>query len=256
MDSILVERNGGVVTVTINRPGRKNALTHPDWARLREIFLEVGDRPGDRVVVVTGAGGDFCAGADLSGLGDDALSPLEGMRVVAATAEALYELRKPTIAKVDGVAVGAGCNMALCCDLVVASERARFSEIFAKRSLSLDFGGSWLLPRLVGMQKAKQLAFFADILDAATAERFGLVSQVVAVDELDGFVDVWAQKLVAGPPVALSLTKELLGASWTSSFAQAVEAEGYAQVINLGSEDAREAFQAFREKREPTFRGR
>ena len=126
------------------------------------------------------------------------------MRHVGDVALALHRLPIPTIAKVRGVAVGAGCNMAIGCDLVVASENARFSEIFARRGLSIDFGGSWVLPRIVGMHRAKELALFADIIDAAEAERIGLVNRVLPDAEIDGFVDDWAARLAAGPPIALA----------------------------------------------------
>ncbi len=254
MDTLHIARAAGVVTVTLDRPDRKNALTHREWSRLHEVFAEVAERPDDRVLVLTGAGGEFCSGADVSALGDDERSSLEAMRAVGRTATALFHLPKPTIAKVDGVAVGAGCNLALACDLVVASERARFSEIFARRGLSLDFAGSWLLPRIVGLQRAKQLAYFADIVDAATASRLGLVTEVVAAGELDTFVERWAARLAAGPAVALSLTKALLNAS-SASIDEAVDAEAVAQAHNLGGPEAAEALRAFRERREPHFGG-
>jgi 2-(1,2-epoxy-1,2-dihydrophenyl)acetyl-CoA isomerase len=253
MDEITVERDGGVVSVTLNRPARKNALTGENWLRLGEVFREVAVTPSDRVVVLTGAGGDFCAGADLVDMGRLGMTE---MRALGATARAVFELPKPTIAKVDGVAVGAGANLALSCDLVVMSERARFSEIFARRGLSLDFGGSWLLPHRVGMTVAKELALLADLVDAPRAVELGLANRVVPLDELDAFVAAWAARLAAGPPVALSLTKALLAANAGATFAEAVEAEAQAQVVNFGLEDTREAMRAFREKREPTFEGR
>ncbi|HLH46714.1 MAG TPA: enoyl-CoA hydratase [Acidimicrobiales bacterium] len=252
-----VERRDGLVTVTLNRPERKNAMTDDNWRELRDIFLTIADDPDDRVVVLTGEGGDFCAGADLTAGGTEGRAPvLAWMRTVGQAAQAVFGLPKPTIAKVDGVAVGAGCNLALCCDLVVASDRARFSEIFAQRGLSLDFGGSWLLPRLVGLQRAKQLALLGDVVDAATAQRYGLVAEVVPAAELHAFVGAWADRLLAGPPIALSLTKALLESSWAVPFAQALEAEAHAQTVNLASHDAREALAAFAEKRPPVFTGR
>jgi enoyl-CoA hydratase/carnithine racemase len=256
MDNLVVERAGGVVTVTINRPERKNAMRPEDWSALGQLVREVAGRAEDRVLVVTGAGGDFCAGADLGATAGSALAPLAMVRDIGAAAEALYRLPKPTIAKVDGVAVGAGANLALCCDLVVATDRARFSEIFARRGLSLDFGGSWLLPRIVGLQKAKELALLGDILDAPTAQGLGLFNRVLPVDGIDAFVDDWAARLAAGPPVALSLTKALLDGSLSQSFGQALEAEAQAQAINLRSEDGREALAAFNEKRPAVFTGR
>ena len=137
----------------------------------------------------------------------------------------------------------------------MASRRARFSEIFARRGLSIDFGGSWLLPRIVGLQKAKELALFADIIDAAEAERLGLVNRVVDVEDLDAVVGEWASRLAAGPPIALSLTKRMLNDSFDRTLEEAVEDEARSQVVNFGSADTVEAVTAFFEKREPHFRG-
>ena len=255
-DDILIDRADGVVTLTLNRPERKNAVTTEMWTRLREVFGEVADTPSDRVLVVTGAGGAFCSGADLSGVGDIAAGGLARMRTVGAAALALHDLPKPTIAKVPGIAAGAGANLALGCDLIVASDEARFSEIFSARGLSLDFGGSWLLPRLVGLHRAKELAFFADILSAKEAEDLGLVNRVVPASDLDGFVDEWARRLAAGPPIALSMTKRMLNNSSTSTLAEALEAEAVSQVVNFKTEDLGEAMRAFAEKRAPHFKGR
>jgi 2-(1,2-epoxy-1,2-dihydrophenyl)acetyl-CoA isomerase len=168
----------------------------------------------------------------------------------------LHRLPKPTIAKVNGVAAGAGCNLAFGCDLIVASDEARFSEIFARRGLSIDFGGSWLLPRLVGLHRAKELALFADILSAKEALDMGLVNRVVPAVDLDDFVDTWARQLAAGPPIALSMTKSLLNQSFEVSMAQALEDEGRCQTINFSTADTAEALSAFIEKRDPKFQGR
>ncbi len=178
------------------------------------------------------------------------------MRGIADVALRLHRLTKPTIAKVGGVAAGAGCNLALGCDLIVASDDARFSEIFAKRGLSIDFGGSYLLPRLIGLHKAKELAFFADIISAQDAAELGLVNRVVPTAELDAFVDGWATRLAAGPPLALSMTKTMLNNAFTVSMDQALEDEGRCQTVNFGTADTAEAMAAFIQKREPTFQGR
>ena len=178
------------------------------------------------------------------------------MRHISDVALALHRLPIPTIAKVRGVAVGAGCNMAIGCDVTVVSDNARFSEIFARRGLSIDFGGSWLLPRIVGMHRAKELALFADIIDAAEAERIGLVNRVVPDAELDQFVDQWAARLAAGPPIALAMTKRMLDNSFQVTLEQALDDEGVAQSLNFTTADTMEAMKAFVEKREPKFEGR
>lgn len=260
-ETLIVERRDGVVTVTMNRPERKNAANHAMLRELAEVFGEVERSLEDRVLVLTGAGGAFCSGADLGaseGPGGSApqVPGLIRMRRLGDVALSLHRLTKPTIAKVDGVAVGAGFGLALGCDLVVASDRARLSTIFSKRGLTLDNGTSWLLPRLVGLAKAKELAFFADMLSAEEALAHGLVHRVLPADEIDAFVDDWARTLAQGPPLALSMTKALLNGSFSHTLAEAVELEAQSQTVNYGTEDLAEAMAAFREKRTPTFRGR
>ena len=257
METLQLDQSDGVLTITLNRPERKNAINAPMWEELLATFRDAADDPAVRVVVITGAGGAFCSGADLSpgGRGDDK-HQLTRMRDVADVCLALHHLPKPVIAKVGGVAAGAGCNMALGCDLIVASDDARFSEIFARRGLTIDFGGSYVLPRLVGLHKAKELALFADILSAAEAEKLGIVNRVVPASELDAFVDDWAARLAAGPPLALSMTKKLLNEGIGMSLDQALENEGMAQTVNFGTADTAEAMAAFIEKRDPKFQGK
>lgn len=254
-DKVLVARDGGIVTVTLNRPEKKNAADNEVWNRLFEIFSEVRDNPGDRCVVITGAGGAFCSGADLSSASELTANGVDRMRWINRAALALHELPKPTVAKVGGVAAGAGMNLALGCDIVIASEEARFSEIFAKRGLSVDWGGSWLLPRIVGLHKAKELVLLADIISAAEAKEMGLVNRVVPPGELDKVVDDIAGRLAAGPPIALSMSKKLLNEAQHSSMSQALEGEARAQAVNFGTADMAEAMAAFLAKREPVFKG-
>lgn len=258
METIEVSRASRIVTITLNRPAKKNAANAQMWNELLETFRDIASNSDDRVVVLTGAGGEFCAGADLTGGGTGGPNrhQLAQMRHISDVALALHRLPIPTIAKVRGVAVGAGCNMALGCDLVVASDTARFSEIFARRGLSIDFGGSWVLPRIVGMHRAKELALFADIIGAAEAERIGLVNRVVPDAEIDEFVDGWAARLAAGPPIALAMTKRMLDNSMAVTLEQALDDEGVAQSLNFSTADTMEALAAFVEKREPKFEGR
>ena len=268
METLQVFRENSVVTVTINQPEKKNAINSAMWDGLADIFREIASRADDRVVVVTGAGNDFCSGADLSGRGGNAAAGgagagaqnqvhhLAAMRRVNDACIALQRLPQPTIAKVRGVAVGAGCNLALGCDLVVASSSARFSEIFARRGLSLDFGGSWLLPRRIGMHRAKELALLAEIIDANDAFEMGLVNRVLPDSEVDAFVDNWARKLAVGPPIALAQTKRLLNNSLNVTLEEALDDEAAAQTINFATSDTAEAMRAFIEKREPKFTGR
>lgn len=245
----------GVLTMTLNRPHKKNAANHVMWDDLLATFKTVKHDPDVRVFVITGADDAFCSGADLGG-GGPKRHQLAAMRHIHDIAIGLHDLPMPTIAKVNGVAAGAGLNMALGCDLIVASDQARFSEIFARRGLSVDFGGTWLLPRLIGVHKAKELAFFADVIDAATAERFGIVNHVVPHNELDAFVDDWASRLAAGPPIALAQTKAMLNKSLNQTMDEALDTEGWAQTVNFSTKDTAEAISAFLEKRDPEFKGR
>ena len=232
MNEILVERAEGVVTVTLNRPERKNAVDVPMWGELLRIFGEVAEREDDRVLVFTGAGGVFCAGGDLSDAdpdlsgGNSAESAFAAMRdTVGAACHALHVLPKPSIAAVDGVAAGAGANLAFGCDLVLASDRARFAELFVRRALPLDSGGSWLLPRLVGPQKAKELAFFGDFVEAAEARDLGLVNRVVPAEELAELACSWALRLVAQSATALAAIKRGIDSALERTLAEALDAE-------------------------------
>jgi 2-(1,2-epoxy-1,2-dihydrophenyl)acetyl-CoA isomerase len=180
MGFVQVERAGGIVTVTLTNPAKRNAIPSAAWPELEGAFREVAARADDRCMVVTGAGDDFCSGADVSPDGGGpggAGHPLRFMRTVGSAIDALHAVPQPVVARVAGVCVGAGLNIALACDLVVAAADARFSQIFARRGLSIDAGGSWVLPRIVGLQKAKELALLADVLGADQAERLGLVTR-------------------------------------------------------------------------------
>lgn len=226
---------------------------------MREEFAGF-EESDDRVLIITGAGGEFCAGADLNPArlsGPAAVSESHRrMKVIEATATALHRLTKPTIAAVDGVAVGAGMNLALGCDVVLATERARFSEIFVLRGLTVDFGGTWLLPRIVGLQRAKELALSGRIVPAREAEVIGIAMEVVAVDELASRAEEIAQSFLAGAPIAQMFVKSALNASFESSFQESISWEGQSQAIAFGTEDSIEGVSAFLDKREPNWKGR
>lgn len=249
----------GVRWLTIDRPERKNAIPADGWALLGEAFTDFQES-SDRVLVLAGAGGDFCAGADLGGdrfTGDVSVAETHRrMKLVGRVAMALHRCTKPTIAAVDGVAVGAGMNMALGCDVVIASDRARFSEIFVRRGLSVDFGGTWLLPRIVGLQRAKDLALSGRIVEAEEALRLGLALEVVPADVLLERAGELAASFLAGAPIAQSFIKQGLNASFEMSFSDAVGWEGQSQAIASATEDVVEGVIAFREKRDPDWKGR
>lgn len=255
-----VETRGAVRWVTIDRPDRKNAIPSPDgWPILTAAFEDFEESDA-RVLVVTGAGGEFCAGADLDperfGDGDSVADGHRRMKVVARAATALHRTTKPTIAAVDGVAVGAGMNLALGCDVVIATERARFSEIFVRRGLSLDFGGTWLLPRIVGLQRAKELALSGRIVGAAEAVRLGIALEAVPADRLEARVAELAQSFLAGAPIGQMFAKQGLDASFETSFADALAWEGQSQAIAFRTEDLAEGIEAFADKRDPEWKGR
>lgn len=256
MDTLQVERADGVVTVTFNRPEKRNAVNAQMWDELEAVALELVRSADDRCVVLTGAGGAFCSGADLSDHTGERPHQLAAMRRINAVAQAFHELPQPTIAKVTGVAAGIGMSLALGCDLVVASDEARFSEIFVKRGLSLDGGSSWLLPRLVGLHRAKELALFGEVISAKEALEIGIVNRVVPAAEIDALVADWAARLAAGPPIALAMTKRMLNRAFEQSFEQALDDEARCQTVNFGTQDTVESISAFLQKREPEYRGR
>lgn len=260
MSWLRVETRDAVRWVTIDRSDRMNAIPSPEgWPVLTEAFEDF-EQSDDRILVLTGAGGDFCAGADLDPARfSDGGSVADGhrrMKVVGGAALALHRTTKPTIAAVDGVAVGAGMNLALGCDVVIATERARFSEIFVRRGLSLDFGGTWLLPRIVGLQRAKELALSGRIVGAEEAVRLGIALEMVPASELEVRVSELAQSFLAGAPIGQMFAKQGLNASFETSFADALAWEAQSQAISFRTEDVAEGVTAFAEKRDPDWKGR
>jgi enoyl-CoA hydratase/carnithine racemase len=257
-EHVHLERDGAVATVTLDRPGTRNACSMSMWLALRDGFRELAESDA-RVVVLTGANGDFCSGADIvADNGDSGWegSKLNAMRLLAQSVVAVHDCPLPVIAKVDGYAVGAGFGLALAADLLWCSDRARLSAVFAKLGLSLDYGSSWLLAQRIGVHKAKELAYTAEMMTAARAEQLGLTNAVVPAAELDAAVDAVAERIAAGPPMALSMTKRMLDHAASSSLAQSLETEALAQNVNLGTDDLMEGLTAFSEKRPPVFRGR
>ncbi|WTK72118.1 enoyl-CoA hydratase-related protein [Streptomyces sp. NBC_01515] len=252
---------GGVAYLTLNRPEALNAITPAQRDRLITLLGEASADPSVRAVVLTGTGRGFCAGADLRGggstgeriAGDVARTIRQGaQRLIAA----VLDCEKPVIAAVNGTAAGLGAHLALACDLVLAAESAKFIEVFVRRGLVPDGGGAYLLPRLIGPQRAKELMFFGDTVSAADAERLGLVNRVVPDEELEKTARDWAERLAAGPTRALALTKQLVNASLDSDRTTAFAAEAAAQEINMTTEDAREGVASFVERRSPEYRGR
>lgn len=259
----------GIAWLTLNRPQAGNAITPPQRDR---IIALLGAASGDqrvRVVVLTGAGTrHFCTGADLSSsTGPDAPLP-EGAperpagtvaRAISGGAQrliaAVLDCEKPVIAAVNGTAAGVGCHLAYACDLVLAADSAKFIEVFVRRGLVVDGGGAYLLARLIGPQRAKELIFFGDDLPAAEAHRMGLVNRVVPAGELLVTAVDWAARLAAGPTVALGLGKLLVNRSLDGDRAASLAEEAMAAEINMTSADGQEGIRAFAERRKPVFRG-
>ena len=250
--------DGPVMWLTFRNPGRRNAIPSDQFADLAGLFREF-EASESRVLVLIGADGDFCSGADVgSGLMPE--SVFDGYDMVGRGSDAalaLHSLSKPTIAAVDGVAAGAGMNLALGCDLLIATEAARFSEIFVKRGLTVDFGGTWLLPRRVGMGRAMDLALTGRVLDVEEAERIGIVSRrVEGPEHLVEEATAIATELASGAPLAQRFIKSGFTQSFEMSFEDALSFEGTAQAILMRSEDFIEGVTSFLQKRPPDFKGR
>lgn len=260
MDQVLFERAGQVEIITLNRPEILNSFTAEMLHALSMRFEELQQDDDTRAVLVTGAGRAFCAGADLSGGGgrDDVHTPM-GMRLstqlYSRVIRSLATLEKPVIGAINGDAAGAGCNFALACDLLVASNNARFIQIFVRRGLVADAGGTYFLPRLVGLSKAKELMFSGEAIDAEHALELGLVTKVVQPDKLMQEGMDLAQRLACGPTRALGMIKRMLNRSFESDLETALEMEAAMQGIAVSTADVMEGITCFLQKRRPEFKG-
>jgi 2-(1,2-epoxy-1,2-dihydrophenyl)acetyl-CoA isomerase len=248
------------LTVTLNRPAVFNALNKPMLLELLAIFQGEAAAPATRCVVLTGAGKAFCSGQDL----EERRAFAEGTTAPPSLGEslrerynplilAMRELPKPVIAAINGVAAGAGCSLALACDLRLMADNASLLESFVRVGLGLDSGSSFFLPRLVGLARAYELALLGDRIEAATAERLGLVNRVVSADKLLAETASLARRLAAGPPAALARIKRQLNFALHSDLAAALEYEAEEQAGAATSPEYREGLQAFFEKRPPQF---
>ncbi|MEF9884665.1 enoyl-CoA hydratase/isomerase family protein [Streptomyces sp. P9-A4] len=262
MSDVLHTVENGVSWITLNRPEAMNAVTWDQRERIIALLAEASADPDVRAVVVTATGRGFCAGADLRGapatpgervVGDVARMIRQGaQRFIAA----VMDCEKPVIAAVNGTAAGIGAHLAFACDLVIAAESARFIEVFVRRGLVPDGGGAYLLPRLIGPQRAKELLFFGDAVTAAEARELGLVNRVVPAEELPKTAREWAERLAQGPTRALALTKQLVNASLDTDRPTAFAAEATAQELNMTTRDAQEGVASFVERREARYEGR
>ncbi|MDP2480988.1 MAG: enoyl-CoA hydratase [Candidatus Palauibacterales bacterium] len=257
-EHILVEVDGPIGRVTLNRPDKLNAFVGDMRDRIGEVLERLGGDEAVRVVVVTGAGRAFCAGADVRYMTDmveeerfeEARALVEAGRRVTM---AITRMPKPVIAALNGPAAGGGANLALACDLRIASERASIGQTFNRIGLHPDWGGTWFLPRLVGPARAAELFFLADMVDAAEAERIGLVNRVVPHERLEAEVEELAERLAAKPALPIRLAKEALRQTWGSDLEAMLDFEVRAQDACFRSSDAREGVRAFVEKRPARF---
>jgi len=258
-ETVILEQTGPVARITLNRPDKLNSFSTTMHQELRDALRSV--ERSARVIVLTGAGRAFCAGQDLGerSMGSEGRAVDLGVTVETAwnpLIRRIVEMPQPIIARVNGVAAGAGANVALAADIVVAARSAKFIQSFSAIGLVPDSGGSWVLPRLVGQARALGLALTGEPLPAETAAEWGLIWKCVEDDALDGEVDLIADKLAALPPLGLAATKKLIRSSWARTLEQELN-EQRNEMRRLGySDDYREGVAAFLEKRTPTFVGR
>lgn len=261
MDDVLFRREDQVEVITLNRPEMMNCFNSNILAELTRRFGELHQDDGCRAVVITGSGRGFCTGADLTGTGAraDAATPM-GMRltthVYSAVIRGLVTMEKPVIGAINGDAAGAGCNFALACDILVASEKARFIQVFVRRGLVVDMGGTFFLPRLVGLSKAKELAFSGEAIEAQRALELGLVAKVVPHEKLMEEAMEMARKLAQGPTRAIGMIKRMLNRSFESDLETALEMEASLQGVAVSTPDVVEGITSFMQKRPPNFTGR
>ncbi len=274
MSDVLFEiKEGGVAWITLNRPDSLNAMGGELMPLLADHLADCALNEDVRCVVLTGAGRAFCAGGDVKAMasggigiaGEDGkpksmagivASRVQMLRLAQrATSLALHTMPKPTIAAVNGHAVGAGLSLALACDIRIASENAKMGTVFRNVGFSGDFGGSWFLPRLVGNEQARRLYFTGEILDAHRAYRMGLASQIVPPEDLESETMALAQQLASGPTLAYGRMKENLNRSASVDLATLLDQEALNMILSATSQDHQEAAKAFVEKRKPAFVG-
>jgi len=261
-ECLIYEVKDSIATLTLNRPDRLNALGGSLRDDLHDAITRSAADPDVRVMIITGAGKGFCSGGDVKAMSEAKEGRRERplMEKIAPgrdrTLLAMRDAPQPIIAAVNGAAAGAGMNLALGCDIRLASTAAKFSQAFVKRGLHPDWGGTYFLPRVVGMAKACELIFTGAVIDAAEALRLGIVSQVLAPEELLPAAQTLARAIAAGPPIAIRLAKRGLYRNAESDLRTALEYETFAQNTCFETEDATEGIKAFVEKRAPQFKGR
>ena len=257
--TMIYKKEAGVAYITLNRPDKMNSLTEQMLTEISQAIEAAATDPEVRVIVLTATGRAFCAGADLGHSIFEKISPVEirlGMAPFHKPPLQLRNVPKPVIASVNGAAVGAGANLALACDMIIASEQARFGQVFVNIGVHPDTGGTYFLPRSVGLPRACELLMTGRIVDAKEAETIGMISKVVPADKLEATTRELAESLAKGPPIALAMIKESIYQALEMNLATALDREADCQAILINSEDNKEGIAAFREKRRPEFKGK
>jgi len=260
-EHVLLDKKDHIGLITLNRPEKLNAFGGRMRQEIAEVVQDVCADPDIRVIVITGAGKAFCVGGDVNefvsgqtrAMTDTSPSERPAMSKIVL---ALNQVEKPVIAAVNGVAAGGGVNLALCCDIRIASDKARFGQVFTRRGLHPDWGGIYFLPRLVGYAKACELIFSGEVIDAEEAFNLGMVNKMVPHDQLMGATMEMAERFAKNAPIPIAFAKRGLQNFQKWDLAQALDYESYVLSITFNSDDAKEGFAAFLEKREPNFKGR
>ena len=260
-EHVLLNKKDHIATITLNRPEKLNAFGGRMRQEISEVVNDACGDPDVRVIVITGAGKAFCVGGDVTefvsgqtkALTETSLSERPAMSKIVL---ALNQVDKPVIAAVNGVAAGGGVNLALSCDIRIASEKARFGQVFTRRGVYPDWGGIYFLPRLVGYAKAAELIFSGEVIDAQEAYKVGMVNKVVPHDQLMEVVREMAERIAKNAPIPISFAKRGLQNFNKWDLAQALDYESYVISVTMKTEDMKEGFTAFLEKREPNFKGR
>ena len=254
--TVRFEKQDGVALVTLDRPETKNAITNDMRRLLWEAFEEIALDNTIRCAVLTGAGGNFCSGMDVGGMGGGGVvGSMERMHTLHRIARAIYHLKKPTIAAVPGVCVGVGWAYAMCCDIVLATEKTRLAQIFRNIALAPDGGSAWLLRQQIGAMKAKEIVFSGRMVGAAEAVQLGLALEVTRPEALMDRALELARSFATGPTIAFGLAKRQFDLAVASSFDHYLDCEATMQPIASRTQDHEEGLAAFREKRKPNFTG-
>jgi len=259
-EHIVLEWKEKIVTLILNRPKKLNAINEKMIEELSSAMTKISHDRNVRVLVITGAGRAFCSGADVGDMAKAAAGATMEVRHWTQMAHevilGITDLEKPVIAKVNGIAVGIGCSLALSADMVIASKNAQFSLIFSQIGLIPDGGSLFHLPRLVGLTKAKELIFTARKVDAEEAERIGLINKAVPTDVLNNEVDTLTKKLAEGPTLAFGMAKKIMNKGLNMDLRAVLECEASGQALAGTTEDAKEGVMAFLEKRKAQFKGK